>query len=1035
MPRKWKTPPALTLGATVAALALAAHATQSYAHDDGQTDQIPAEIAARMAQMMGGGGPGGDADEEFPPFEEVSKDYEKVVTGPSDQRTFYSLWVRKKDGQVLAELPGNFESQKVFLAYTLSAGNPFAGIQLGDMYGSFKRYDKQVAFIQPNLTVRTTGDSESRAGLNRVFTDRVLFTAPIVTMGPSGGPVVDLDGMFIGQAMKFFGPQAMGANSSLARIAKAKAFPHNIELAFDVPDRSGTIVTMHYSMRHMPKDPSYRPRTADERVGYFTTAYQDVGEPSDQTPWRRYINRWKLEKADSDLKMSPPKEPIIFYIEHTTPIRYRRWVRDGVLEWNKAFEKVGIVNAVEVYQQDSRTGAHMEKDPEDARYNFVMWTNAPIGFAIGPSRPHPETGQILDADVVMSEGFVRSYVRSWRQLLTETAMEGFSPETLAWLDTRPQWDPRLRMADPAERDRILSDRIMRRAHHGHEPFAGHPAANSDPLLIGDDQYDGLHGRISQVNGMCMAPAFRSLDIALFRMAPFLFNDLAAVGTGDTEDEKKKEEILKQLESLGIPDELKDMVMSKMAEEMPEDVEHVAANDSDESEDEADGGHGDEEGMLDGVPENFIGPLIKDVIMHEIGHVLGLRHNFKASTVHSLAEINSEDVIGKPQTGSVMDYNPININVGDGPVQGDYAMVTVGPYDMWAIEYGYTSDKGKLKDILSRVADEDLPYATDEDTWGPDPRARRFDFGANPLDYAKSQMRLVKDLRGKLIEKTIEDGESWSKVTDGYNLLLGRHLGAVSVAANWVGGSYLNRDKKGDPGDRDPIEDIPAAQQRDALNFVIKNTFRDDSFALSSDLLRKMSLDKWWDGGGFNSIFADPTWPVHSRILAVQSAALTMVMNPTTLGRVYDNEYRVPAGEDAVTLPEVMFSISDEIWSELGGGVNKHYTSRKPMISSLRRNLQREHLERLIDFSMPGGLSGAASKPIQTLATLKLREIDGKIESILNKSNSKIDPYTVAHLSDAKTRIGKALDAQYIYNADDLKPNFGFPLFFGEPATE
>ena len=71
--------------------------------------------------------------------------------------------------------------------------------------------------------------------------------------------------------------------------------------------------------------------------------------------------------------MSPPKQPIVFYIEHTTPIRYRRFVRDGVLYWNKAFEKVGMVNAIEVYYQDAATGAHMEKDPEDVRYNFVRW--------------------------------------------------------------------------------------------------------------------------------------------------------------------------------------------------------------------------------------------------------------------------------------------------------------------------------------------------------------------------------------------------------------------------------------------------------------------------------------------------------------------------------------------------------------------------------------------------------------------------------------------------------------------------------------
>ena len=139
-------------------------------------------------------------------------------------------------------------------------------------------------------------------------------------------------------------------------------------------------------------------------------------------------------------------------------------------------------------------------------------------------------------------------------------------------------------------------------------------------------------------------------------------------------------------------------------------------------------------MLDGVPESYIGPMLRDVIMHEVGHTLGLRHNFKGSTIYSREEINQEEFKGQAHAGSVMDYMPANINMDDGPVQGDYTMVTIGPYDYWAIEYGYTT--GDTNKVLSRVAEPHLIYATDEDTGGPDPRARRFDHGANPLDYSR-----------------------------------------------------------------------------------------------------------------------------------------------------------------------------------------------------------------------------------------------------------------------------------------------------------
>ncbi len=823
----------------------------------------------------------------------------------------------------------------------------------------------------------------------------MILDLPVVAKGERGGPVIDMDALLVGQAAKFFGPYYIqGANKKLTKIAKAKAFPKNVEVAFELPLRGGQFGTLAYSISVLPENTGYKPREADTRIGYFTTTHRDVGKPGADTPWVRYVNRWHLEKADPKLKLSPPKEPIVFYLEHTTPVRYRRWVREGVLEWNKAFEQVGIINAIEVRQQDARSGAHMEKDPEDARYNFVLWTNAGMGFAIGPSRVDPRTGQILDADIVMDEGFITSWVRSWKQLVPEIALEGFGPQTLAWLEQHPDWDPRVRLAAPSERSNVLADLAWRRAQRNYQRFAGHPAANSDPTLLGDDLYDGLSGRVSQVNGACMNALAKSMDVALFRLGPDLFAELARgeeEGNGEEDDDAKEEE-----------------------EEEEEEEE--------------------KEQMLDGVPESFIGPLLKDVVMHEVGHTLGLRHNFKASSVYSIQEINTEEFKGKAQTASVMDYNPVNINFHDGPVQGDYTMVTIGPYDHWAIEYGYTLERD-LKPILKRVSEAEVPYATDEDTWGPDPLARRFDYGADPLDYAESTMRLVQHLRGKILDRVVKDGDSWAKSRRSYEILLGKHFFSVAIATNWLGGAHVNRDKKGDPGDRNPIEVVSADKQRRAMRFVIENAFRDEAFGLTPELLAKMTVDKWWDAGGFRSIFQDPTWPVHDRIMGIQAAALTMMMNPTTLNRVYDNEYRVPADQDALTLPEVIYGISDEIWSELDAPLTETYTARQPMVSSLRRNLQRESVDRLIDLSMLDSGFGAAGKPIATLATAKLGELSKQIGRVVKDGASRIDPYTEAHLGEAKIRIDQALDAQYIYNLDDIRVRLDIPFFFMNPDEE
>ena len=103
-----------------------------------------------------------------------------------------------------------------------------------------------------------------------------------------------------------------------------------------------------------------------------------------------------------------------------------------------------------------------------------------------------------------------------------------------------------------------------------------------------------------------------------------------------------------------------------------------------------------------------------------------------------------------------------------------------------------------KEILARAAeDRSLDFATDEDTPGPDPMARRFDHAGDPLDYADAQIALAQELRSKIIENMVDDGESWAKVRRAYNMLLNKQLGAASIASNWIGGSEVHRVVKGD----------------------------------------------------------------------------------------------------------------------------------------------------------------------------------------------------------------------------------------------
>ncbi len=924
------------------------------------------------------------AQPDFPPADKVLEGFEKVVT-KANIRPMYTLWTRQKDSQMFAELPRGFAQKKYFIATTVASGEDYAGLQAGDIYVYWKQYDKRLALMTPNVAIRAEGDREAASSVARLFTDRVIMEMPIVAMGPGGGPIIDIDAMLINNPQSAsIAPAAvnMGMTSrGIYSIKTAKAFENNIEIAFEVPSSDGALKILHYSISDIPDNSGYQPRVADSRVGFFTTSYTDLAKYNDRETRVRYVNRWHLEKADPKLQLSPPRNPIVFYIEHTTPVRYRRWVRDGIVAWNAAFEKIGIANAIEVYYQDATTNAHMDKDPEDVQYNFVRWLNNDVGTAIGPSRVHPLTGQILDADIILTDGWIRHYQKQFSESLPKIAMEGYGPDTLAWLAEHPDWDPRVRLAPPSMRQ-IVSSKISEQAA---KPYAGHPLYSADTRMMGDQEFDGLN-RPSQTNGLCMAADGMAFDLAIMKMTLELLNAQEAQPAAPAEGEKKEEK-------------------------KPEPPK---------------------EQMLDGMPESFVGPLIAHLVAHEVGHTLGLRHNFKASSVYTLAQINSDEVKGKKQlAGSVMDYIGTNIRLDSGALQGDYCMTGVGPYDIWAIEYGYTF--GDLKPILARVAEPELAYATDEDTGGPDPLARRYDFTKDPLEYAEEQVRLANHHRSRLLADFIKDGDSWDRIRYGYEMILSLQTRSLSMMANWIGGAYVNRDKKGDPNGRKPIEVVPADRQRKALAFVVNNAFKDEAFGLTPELVTAMGLDKWFDDS--SSIMEESTWPIHDRIMGIQASALTSLMNPTTLKRVYDNEFRIPADQDSLTLPELLNTVTAGVWTELDAKAEGEYSARKPLISSLRRNLQREHLDRLIDLTMPGSGQGAAGRTISTLATEQLRQIVKKIEAAQAASADKHDAYTTAHLSQAKDRITKALDADYILNPSRGSSGGGLRIIFGKETEQ
>src|SRR4029077_216751 len=142
---------------------------------------------------------------------------------------------------------------------------------------------------------------------------------------------------------------------------------------------------------------------------------------------------------------------------------------------------------------------------------------------------------------------------------------------------------------------------------------------------------------------------------------------------------------------------------------------------------------------DKLSDEMIQQAIKETVMHEVGHTLGLRHNFKASTMLRNDQLHDLNITRKQGlVGSVMDYNPAN-PAPKGTKQGDFFTSTIGPYDYWAIEYGYKplaggtdGEKADLAKIAARSAEPDLAYGTDEDQRTADPLINQWDLGADPL---------------------------------------------------------------------------------------------------------------------------------------------------------------------------------------------------------------------------------------------------------------------------------------------------------------
>jgi hypothetical protein len=405
----------------------------------------------------------------------------------------------------------------------------------------------------------------------------------------------------------------------------------------------------------------------------------------------------------------------------------------------------------------------------------------------------------------------------------------------------------------------------------------------------------------------------------------------------------------------------------------------------------------------------------EVTAHEVGHTLGLRHNFRASTLLKPEQLLDDKITDElSQSGSVMDYNPIML-ASKGQKQGHFVPTQLGPYDYWAIEYAYKQFPGdeakELAKLAAKSADPQLGYSTDEDALGTysasaiDPLVNQFDQSSDPLAYFETRIGIVHELWSNMEKKLIREGEGYQVLRRALVRGINEYYRGLLTASKFIGGIYHYRDHFGDPNGRTPYAPVSAAKQREALQFMQKYAFSEEAFSLPAELYNKMAIERLpgLDGNAMiNGARLDYPW--HDSVLGLQKAVLGRLFQNVTLSRLEDNELRFEAKEERFKMAEMFSALESSIWSEL----------EKPTqeISGLRRNIQREHLKNLIRLTTRA--TGGVPEDATSLARASLKRIEEKIDRRLSEKIVN-DATSIAHLEETKARIHAALEAQVSRN--------------------
>jgi Met-zincin/Domain of unknown function (DUF5117)/Domain of unknown function (DUF5118) len=420
---------------------------------------------------------------------------------------------------------------------------------------------------------------------------------------------------------------------------------------------------------------------------------------------------------------------------------------------------------------------------------------------------------------------------------------------------------------------------------------------------------------------------------------------------------------------------------------------------------------------------FAQNLLRSVVLHESGHDFGLQHNFIAHEAYTARQLQSKAFTSRYGiASSVMEYAPLNL-WPKGTPQGDYVQLVLGPYDYYAIHYGYgfipnASTAHQELPTLDRWASNwtnpALRFASDEDGrqfaggHSVDPRALTYNLTNDPLAWCKTQASMFHALMDSVDARFPERGMPYDEARAAFTTDMGGYLRCVYDPVHTIGGEYLSRAQRGDPGAIAPLTPVTLAQDRDAWDQLDAGLFSDAAWRFNPRVLDSLTYSEV-SVPLMSANWAYEPSPHHgvSILLAVgaaQQSALAELFSPVRLQRIDEFSLRYAPGA-TMTLTDLFDWTRAGIFGDIAGGATAHE-------GPVRRNLQTTYatlLGQMITSPRPGTPGDA-----QALARLQLEDLQHATAAALQRGG--LDEMARAQLEALRSIADQYLSARATLSA-------------------